>query len=460
MMEEKDEDAFSRNKRKEEAKLLKRKRIEEGGGVRPRQSEKNDAPKVETVAKKKKKLQTSNNTRHRFGHVMEKVPCRNKPRYSTLSIAIPGSVCANCQTKELKTHLVGQIARAASIYHVDEIIVFDDKLAKEQPRNGGFYSSKHKTRNRDQSRRHADNGGIDEQPKEREHSQRKPSDPHLFMARILQYCECPQYLRRDFFPMHSDLQFSGLLNPLDAPHHVRAEDRSPYREGIVLDKKSEKGNSMVNCGVRNRPIEIDRVLTPGIRCTVKIDVKAYGSALPLKGAVVSPSTPRETNGSYWGYSVRMAESLSHVFENCPFSEKGYDLKIGTSERGDCSVDDKNFQFKQDFRHALIVFGGVAGIEECVDADEQCKISGSQSNKLFDLWVNICPYQGSRTVRTEEAILMSLARFSPHFVAAACETNNTNDDSDDGSDGGKEKKKEQIKFSDNELSEESDCGSDA
>jgi Putative RNA methyltransferase len=54
---------------------------------------------------------------HRFGRVMDQPPCPNQPRTSTLSIAIPGSVVANCQTRELKTTLVGQIARAATIYH-------------------------------------------------------------------------------------------------------------------------------------------------------------------------------------------------------------------------------------------------------------------------------------------------------------------------------------------------------
>jgi len=27
-------------------------------------------------------------------------------------------------------------------------------------------------------------------------------------------------------------------------------------------------------------------------------------------------------------------------------------------------------------------------------------------------VNVCPFQGSRTIRTEEAVLITLARFSP------------------------------------------------
>jgi hypothetical protein len=38
-----------------------------------------------------------------------------------------------------------------------------------------------------------------------------------------------------------------------------------------------------------------------------------------------------------------------------------------------------------YKHALIVFGGPNGIEECVDADETLKLPGAQSKKLFDLW---------------------------------------------------------------------------
>lgn len=49
------------------------------------------------------------------------------------------------------------------------------------------------------------------------------------LARILQYLECPQYLRKTLFPIHQSLQYAGLLNPLDAPHHLRANDESLFR---------------------------------------------------------------------------------------------------------------------------------------------------------------------------------------------------------------------------------------
>lgn len=390
------ESSQSRLARKEEAKKLKRKRIEEAGGKRPR----NNTNRDESVNDRKKKIKTKSKKKQqphqhhgKFGRVMEKVPCPNRPRFSTLSMAIPGSVVSNAQTQELRTHLVGQIARAAAIYHVDEIIVFDDNLAQEiKPsyQSRGYRNRRQEPR-RDNHEKDEDKDGA--KIKDDKHPKREESasvDPHTFMARILQYCECPQYLRRHFFPMHPDLQFAGLLPPLDAPHHVRMLDRSPFREGVVLEKKGtgENAGSLVSCGIRGQDIEIDRILSPGIRCTVQIEPKAYQTpGKRMTGKVVSPSTPRELNGTYWGYSTRLASSISAIFEESPF-EGGYDLKIGTSERGDSCVDDDDFvesHMSSPFEHALIVFGGVAGIEECVDADETLQLAGSESKTLFDKW---------------------------------------------------------------------------
>ena len=281
-----------RQKRKEEGKQKKRQRIEEAGGVRPREnnekqsnqrsfsdgtanSKQNDQRRDYSTpfknydnnkniyANKSHGRSKSPGSKHRFGRVMESVPCRNKPRFSTLSIALPGSVLSNCQTRELRTLLVGQIARAATIYHVDEIIVFDDKLGK----NNNNYNSNRNAGWRDFKRRRQEGEKEKEETspekktpeadEEKEgHFEHRPRSTHQeFMARLLQYCECPQYLRRVFFPMHPDLQFAGLLAPIDAPHHVRAEDRSKYREGVVMRKNSPNGNSFVNCGIRNRPVE-------------------------------------------------------------------------------------------------------------------------------------------------------------------------------------------------------------
>jgi hypothetical protein len=146
----------------------------------------------------------------------------------------------------------------------------------------------------------------------------------------------------------------------------------------------------------------------------------------------------------------MASSIKAIFDEAPFPG-GYDLKIGTSERGDVSVDNESFETsyteeRKSFRHAIIVIGGVAGIEECVDADETLNLSGNDSKTLFDMWVNVCEFQGSRTIRTEEAVLISLARLRP-FLFAKSKTDGTKKTA-------KIELSATVEFSDEEPSDES------
>lgn len=50
------------------------------------------------------------------------------------------------------------------------------------------------------------------------------------------------------------------------------------------------------------------------------------------------------------------------------------------------------------RHMLVVFGGLQGLEASLDADENLNVT--DPSVLFDLYLNSCPGQGSRTIRTE------------------------------------------------------------
>ena len=55
--------------------------------------------------------------------------CNNeepKGRLWTASIALPNSIVDNAQSMQLKTYLCGQIARAAAIFNIDEIVIFDE----------------------------------------------------------------------------------------------------------------------------------------------------------------------------------------------------------------------------------------------------------------------------------------------------------------------------------------------
>lgn len=92
------------------------------------------------------------------------------------------------------------------------------------------------------------------------------------------------------------------------------------REGVVVDKphKSNKG-SKVNVGLP-KEIEVDKIISPGTRCTVKLFSQGNGIKQKLRGIVVPPLSPKMETGIYWGYSVRLAKSFSEVFSKCPYSE--------------------------------------------------------------------------------------------------------------------------------------------
>lgn len=71
--------------------------------------------------------------------------------------------------------------------------------------------------------------------------------------------------------------------------------------------------------------------------------------------------------------------------------------------------------KKDFSHLLLVLGGVRGLEVALDSDPV--LEGDDPEPLFDIYLNTCPGQGSRTIRTEEALLVTLAALRPKIAEA-------------------------------------------
>ena len=85
--------------------------------------------------------------------------------------------------------------------------------------------------------------------------------------------------------------------------------------------------------------------------------------------------------------------------------------IGTSERGQdvAQVDVRKF------KNLLIVFGGVGGLEAALEADTELEVTNPKD--LFDKYINVCPDQGSRTIRTEEAVLITLSSLRSKILHA-------------------------------------------
>lgn len=297
----------------------------------------------------------------------------------SVSIAVVGSIIDNTQSQELATLLAGQIARAATIFQVDEIVIVDNKSLSS---NGSMVT------NGDESESGAQ-----------------------FLLRILQYLETPQYLRRQLFPMHNSLKHVGLLPPLDAPHHVRKHEWSPFREGVTLEANtSGPSGTLVDVGLRKN-VKVEQVLKPGLRVTVAMGAARNIETDSLK-KIVGQNNPREEMGIYWGYKVRYAPNFSSVFESCPYKD-GYDFIVGTSEHG--AVINSSELSLPKFQHLLIAFGGLGGLEESIEEDNNLK--GKGVNEVFHSYLNTCPRQGSRTIRTEEAIFISLKYFQEPIIRA-------------------------------------------
>lgn len=88
-----------------------------------------------------------------------------------------------------------------------------------------------------------------------------------------------------------------------------------------------------------QPALAPQELLPLARITVDLGesstcrfVEEYGESM-MVGELAEPQGPeggRRLAGHYWGFAVRLARSLSKVWDDCPH-KGGYDLAIGTVE---------------------------------------------------------------------------------------------------------------------------------
>lgn len=268
------------------------------------------------------------------------------PRRScSLTVCLPSSMLSLAHTLIEKTILAGQIARAASIYRVDNIVIYLDKSSAK--------------------------------------------DDAMLMKDLLAYAETPQYLRRYLFPLTKNLRYAGLIPPLRTPHHPLSGADSKFREGFVL--KSGEKDSLVDVGLKE-PVRCPRPLPLNRRVSMK---RVNGTWLP---------TSREEIQYYWGYQIQMdLKGLGHYLTNA-----NYDYLISTSRLGaPVSQVAKEIRSALLNNHSIVILFGSPdeGLHEIL------RRSGLDLEQVSDLIVNTVPNQGTETVRTEEALLISLAVFT-------------------------------------------------
>jgi methyltransferase len=277
-----------------------------------------------------------------------------------LVIAVPASIISDTPHLREKTSKIGLIGRAAAIFRADEIVVYhDDPRSKQTTELGLIFT-------------------------------------------LLSYLETPQYLRKRLFKLDPRLKYAGILPPLKTPHHPPSGKSSDlkvgdYREGVILSTVKE--GLLVDVGVEQPALLRERDHPVGERLTLQI-LKAIGRS-------EVQNVNRSDVPDYFGYKV-VAEggSMRQAVENVAAN-----LAIGTSRKG-AEISYIATELARKWREAasvLVIFGSPSrGLHEIADEE------GSQLEDLLDFVVNTVPSQGTETVRTEEAVLASLAVLNVQF----------------------------------------------
>lgn len=277
-----------------------------------------------------------------------------------LAIAIPASVISDTPHLREKTSKIGLIGRTAAIFRVDEIIVYPDNPKANQVRD------------------------LD------------------FISLLLSYLETPQYLRKRLFKLEPSLQFAGILPPLRTPHHpVSGKTRDlkvgEYREGLVLSQAKE--GLLVDIGVDQPALLREKQFADGDRLTLQV--------VKVGERVEVQTVDRESVPFYWGFRVRVEKRSFGQLAG----DGGFDLVIATARIGDKFMDVAGQIGRKlsNAQHVLVAFGAPSrGLHEIA------KEEGARLEAIVDFVVNMIPEQGTATVRTEEALLASLAILNVQF----------------------------------------------
>jgi len=278
-------------------------------------------------------------------------------RFPKLSIAIPASIIADIPHLREKTLRIGLIGRASAIFRVNNIIIYSDLSSCNQYRDSKLIFS------------------------------------------ILSYMETPQYLRKHLFSLRPSLRYVGILPPLRTLHHPTANlvkdlRIGELREGVILESNSKR--SLVDVGVERLANLQELKLPIGKRVTVKL--VSFHRGIPFASLA-----EQEDIDVYWGYRVSVSKlTIGQILNNGV-----YKLKIATSKYGQPINELLEIgAFWKKSRRTIIAFGSPhKGLKEILQ-NENIDIS-----EAVDLVVNTIPLQGTKTVRTEEAIWASLSVFN-------------------------------------------------
>ncbi len=264
-------------------------------------------------------------------------------------MAIPSNVLEDGKGLRAKTEKVGEIARAAAIFGIPRIYLY----------------------NIEQTVNEAD-----------------------LIELLLNYLVLPQYLRKKVYTLREELRFTGELPPLkisshQVPKSLALLKKGDIREGIV---SLRGGHAIVDVGLE---MPIPLALSGTARQSQRVTVVITSGPPKVSSQVVG----KKEIAQYWGYDVIRVENIRTVVSSSRptsvllTSRKGAPLrKIWRDVTNMVSKDGK----------CLVIFGSPrVGLFEVLDREHL------EATEIDACTVNLFPNQKVETVRSEEAILAGL-----------------------------------------------------
>ncbi|MFC7201704.1 RNA methyltransferase [Halospeciosus flavus] len=272
----------------------------------------------------------------------------------TRSVLVPSSLVREAEDKREATRKLGYVARAATVFRMDRLTVFDDEDG-ERKWGGGFVDA------------------------------------------VLRYAATPPYLRKEAFGTRDELEYAGILPPLRLSSWTGSDSSGSgsLREGIVT-KVGSDGRVRVNCGLQH-PISLhtppDMEVEEGERVTIRVS-----SRRPVRAKLVDTSP--------LGFRVERTA----IGDALTRPDAGY--RVATSRHGTPISASTLPDHVAHGRDGLTVAFGAPGrgLPEILDIDPATVGEdgpGTDAPTRFDCWLNTLPNQGSEVVRTEEAMFASL-----------------------------------------------------
>ena len=220
---------------------------------------------------------------------------------------------------------------------------------------------------------------YDEDPKFESHGLGK------FISKILSYCNCPPWLRKLSFGLSEDLKYVGHIEPLRTIHHER-EILNDHTWAVVDSVKKGYAEVTYRKNKRFRKTKCKIIRKHKERDVILINLKQKIEVLPY-----------ELN-FFFGYDVRYINRPLHEVLDLLDSE-GYRI-IGLSRYGKRI---REVQVNVEDKLALVFGGPFRGILNILSEEYYPEVI-----------VNLINNQNTKTIRTEEAVLMALTLFN-HLV---------------------------------------------